>query len=268
MSGRWRARCSPRRRATRWPRATARLGGSSARRRTCAIPTVRAPWPPTCSSGAPRSSRSAASTRASARPRTPTSAGASRPPDGGSSCEREASVEHRYRTTLRDLRSQWRGYAAGRAWLARRYDGFEPEPALRRASSRAWRRVRRAPGADRPAARSRELRRRARRAAGARAATRSWTRCCRAEELAGLCALQPADPDCHAHARAGRAGRRPLSGPGRSARRIRADRWAAPASRPRRARSRWMPGSRASWPSSIARTTALRRAWWRSAAWR
>ena len=47
----------------------------------------------------------------------------------------EASVEHRYRTTLRDLRSQWRGYAAGRAWLARRYDGFEPEPALRRASS-------------------------------------------------------------------------------------------------------------------------------------
>jgi GT2 family glycosyltransferase len=69
----------------------------------------------------------------------------------------EASVEHRYRTTLKDLRSQWRGYAAGRAWLARRYDGFEPEPALRRASSRAWRRVRRAPGADRPRARSREL---------------------------------------------------------------------------------------------------------------
>ena len=69
----------------------------------------------------------------------------------------EASVEHRYRTTLRDLRSQWRGYAAGRAWLARRYDGFEPEPALRRASGRAWRRLRRAPGADRPTARSREL---------------------------------------------------------------------------------------------------------------
>jgi GT2 family glycosyltransferase len=69
----------------------------------------------------------------------------------------EASVEHRYRTTLRDLRSQWRGYAAGRAWLARRYEGFEPEPALRRASSRAWRRVRRAPAAERPAASSREL---------------------------------------------------------------------------------------------------------------
>ncbi|MGN6168637.1 MAG: glycosyltransferase family 2 protein, partial [Solirubrobacteraceae bacterium] len=27
-----------------------------------------------------------------------------------------ASVEHRYRTTLSELRRQWRGYAAGRAW--------------------------------------------------------------------------------------------------------------------------------------------------------
>jgi GT2 family glycosyltransferase len=69
----------------------------------------------------------------------------------------EASVEHRYRTTLRDLRSQWRGYAAGRAWLARRYEGFEPEPALRRASARALRRLRRAPPLERPTARSREL---------------------------------------------------------------------------------------------------------------
>ncbi|MGI8715431.1 MAG: glycosyltransferase family 2 protein, partial [Solirubrobacteraceae bacterium] len=51
-----------------------------------------------------------------------------------------ASVEHRYRTTVRALRRQWRGYAAGRAWLARRYDGFAPEPALRRATSRALRR--------------------------------------------------------------------------------------------------------------------------------
>src|SRR5260370_10874147 len=32
----------------------------------------------------------------------------------------EAWVEHRYRTTLRELRRQWRGYAAGRAWLGRR----------------------------------------------------------------------------------------------------------------------------------------------------
>ncbi|MGZ4221611.1 MAG: glycosyltransferase [Solirubrobacteraceae bacterium] len=69
----------------------------------------------------------------------------------------EASVEHRYRTTLKDLRSQWRGYAAGRAWLSRRYEGFEPEPAVRRASTRAWRRLRRAPPAERPMARSREL---------------------------------------------------------------------------------------------------------------
>ncbi|MGP0051071.1 MAG: glycosyltransferase family 2 protein [Solirubrobacteraceae bacterium] len=57
-----------------------------------------------------------------------------------------ASVEHRYRQTLRGLRRQWRGYAAGRAWLARRYDGFAPEPAVRRAA----RRVRRRPAAPPP----------------------------------------------------------------------------------------------------------------------
>ncbi len=54
-----------------------------------------------------------------------------------------ARVEHRYRPTIRDLRRQWRGYAAGRAWLARRYDGFEPEPALSRALARSRRRGRR-----------------------------------------------------------------------------------------------------------------------------
>jgi GT2 family glycosyltransferase len=54
---------------------------------------------------------------------------------------RAAWVEHRYRPTVRELRRQWRGYAAGRAWLARRYAGFEPEPALRRALGRAGRRV-------------------------------------------------------------------------------------------------------------------------------
>ncbi len=47
-----------------------------------------------------------------------------------------AAVEHRYRTTVRALRRQWRGYAAGRAWLGRRYDGFAPEPALTRAAGR------------------------------------------------------------------------------------------------------------------------------------
>jgi GT2 family glycosyltransferase len=48
----------------------------------------------------------------------------------------EARVEHRYRTTVNGLRRQWRGYAAGRAWLARRYGEFEPEPALARAGGR------------------------------------------------------------------------------------------------------------------------------------
>jgi transposase-like protein len=48
-----------------------------------------------------------------------------------------AQVTHRYRSSLRALRRQWRGYAAGRAWLGRRYDGFEPQPALARAVRRA-----------------------------------------------------------------------------------------------------------------------------------
>ncbi len=55
----------------------------------------------------------------------------------------EASVEHQYRATLHELRVQWRGYAAGRAWLRRRYQGFEPEPAVRRGLGRAWGLVRR-----------------------------------------------------------------------------------------------------------------------------
>ena len=54
-----------------------------------------------------------------------------------------ATVEHQYRATLHELRIQWRGYAAGRAWLRRRYQGFEPEPAVRRGMSRAWGLVRR-----------------------------------------------------------------------------------------------------------------------------
>jgi len=51
----------------------------------------------------------------------------------------QASVEHRYRTTLTELRRQWRGYAAGRAWLARRYEGFVPQRALARARGRVAR---------------------------------------------------------------------------------------------------------------------------------
>src|SRR6201995_904538 len=83
----------------------------------------------------------------------------------------QARVEHSYRTSVRALRRQWRGYAAGPAglgrplpwrpgvrvdhstgpsggaprrqwggyaaagwWLPRRYDGFDPEPALARAA--------------------------------------------------------------------------------------------------------------------------------------
>jgi hypothetical protein len=55
----------------------------------------------------------------------------------------QAQVEHRYRGSLRDLRRQWRSYAAGRAWLARRYEGFEPEPAVARSLKRALARVKR-----------------------------------------------------------------------------------------------------------------------------
>jgi GT2 family glycosyltransferase len=50
-----------------------------------------------------------------------------------------ARVEHSYRATIGELRRQWRGYAAGRAWLARRYQGFRPEPAVRRGVRRGWR---------------------------------------------------------------------------------------------------------------------------------
>ncbi|HSO99564.1 MAG TPA: glycosyltransferase family 2 protein [Solirubrobacteraceae bacterium] len=47
-----------------------------------------------------------------------------------------AAVAHHYRTTLRALSRQWRGYAAGRAWLARRYPDFHPQPALARVIDR------------------------------------------------------------------------------------------------------------------------------------
>ena len=54
----------------------------------------------------------------------------------------EALAEHAYRAALGELRRQWRGYAAGRAWLSRRYDGFSPEPAVLRGVGRARRRLR------------------------------------------------------------------------------------------------------------------------------
>jgi GT2 family glycosyltransferase len=49
----------------------------------------------------------------------------------------EATAGHAYRSSLGGLRAQWRGYAAGRAWLGRAYPGFHPEPALYRALRRA-----------------------------------------------------------------------------------------------------------------------------------
>src|SRR5579875_3579333 len=58
----------------------------------------------------------------------------------------QATVEHRYRATVSQLRRQWRGYAAGRAWLARRHRGFRPEPA----AARALRRLRRGGPRRRP----------------------------------------------------------------------------------------------------------------------
>jgi hypothetical protein len=59
---------------------------------------------------------------------------------------RRAQVEHRYRGTVGELRRQWRGYAAGRAWLGRRYEGFAPEPAVARAMGRLRHRTRAALG--------------------------------------------------------------------------------------------------------------------------
>jgi GT2 family glycosyltransferase len=73
----------------------------------------------------------------------------------------DAVVEHEYRETVGELRRQWRSYASGRAWLARRYPGFTPEPAITRAFARMRDRARvrlrgrlsarRAPGPPAPA---------------------------------------------------------------------------------------------------------------------
>ncbi len=48
-----------------------------------------------------------------------------------------ARAGHAYRASLSELRAQWRGYASGRAWLGRTWDGFHPEPAAYRALRRA-----------------------------------------------------------------------------------------------------------------------------------
>ena len=44
----------------------------------------------------------------------------------------DAVVQHAYRTTLRALGRQWRGYAAGARWLSERYPDFKPDPGLNR----------------------------------------------------------------------------------------------------------------------------------------
>jgi hypothetical protein len=64
----------------------------------------------------------------------------------------QAAVEHSYRASVTDLRRQWRGYAAGRAWLARRYDGFAPQPAAARAARRIRGKAGRLGGGADPAA--------------------------------------------------------------------------------------------------------------------
>ena len=42
----------------------------------------------------------------------------------------EAAVGHHYRESLRDLRRQWRAYAAGARWLEQRWPGYHPDPAF------------------------------------------------------------------------------------------------------------------------------------------
>jgi hypothetical protein len=61
-----------------------------------------------------------------------------------------ARAEHRYRRSVSELRRQWRGYAAGRAWLSRRYGDFEPEPAATRGLRRLARGGRRSRGSASP----------------------------------------------------------------------------------------------------------------------
>ena len=179
---RGRARCPA---ATRSPRATGRRGTSSPSRPTSTTPTGRGPSRPTCSSAAPPSSRSAASTRACGPPRTPTSAGACRRPAGGSSCAAEPRSSTATARTLGELRRQWRGYAAGRAWLARRYEGFAPEPAVAgRSGGCATARAPRSSGASARAPDQRAAPP-VRRGGSSGAATSPWTRSSRPRSSPG-----------------------------------------------------------------------------------
>ena len=254
-------RCPSPTTSARWPaRCVAAPGGRHARRALRRRPGVPqpggAPAPSlpsarrrrrTCSSAARRSSRSAASTRASAPPRTPTSAGASRPRGGGSSCDARRSVEHRYRT-------HGAGSAPPVARLRRRASvacaplrGVRARAGRAPGLARAWRRLRRAPPAERPVARrSASCGRRARRAPGARRLLRCSTRCWRPRSWPGLRSPTGRAGPARAHAAQVVLVADRFPARGGSARRVRADARAAPASRPRRVRSRSMPASRAS----------------------
>lgn len=57
-----------------------------------------------------------------------------------------AVVQHAYRETLRGLGRQWRGYAAGAAWLAGEYPDFELDPGINRMVRRILKRFGIGPG--------------------------------------------------------------------------------------------------------------------------
>ncbi len=57
-----------------------------------------------------------------------------------------AVVQHEYRDTLRALRRQWRGYAAGARWLSEQYPDFKLDPGINRMVRRVLRRVGIGPG--------------------------------------------------------------------------------------------------------------------------
>ena len=197
----------------RSPPATAPRATSWARARISLTPTCRAPWPPTCSCAGARSSRSAASTRACAPPRTLTSAGACSAPAGVLEARPRARVEHRYRTSVDALRRQWRGYAAGRAWLGRRYEDFDPEPALRRAGGRVLRRR----SARAAVARGRAPARSTVRRAADRGRFLALDALLGVEELAGLALSNRPRPARGKRPGPGGAGRRAVPDPRRSA---------------------------------------------------
>ena len=150
----------------------------------------------------------------------------------------QARVEHTYRATIGELRRQWRGYAAGRAWLARRYAGFEPEPALRRAAVRGWRRLLRrgrAPGRVSPGSRQSAHRTASDDSSGQQAGRLDRGRyfaldaLLAADELTGLAlSNRPRRSGEDEEARSGRARGRPLPGRRRPVGRVRADARARP----------------------------------------